>query len=256
VHGVCRLGIFVAPVPSLLDDHNLSTAVKLTPRTVPSLAIVAGIAALAACADPSRPTTPLSPEATLDATADRVVPPMPELASVTDIGEVVQNAKILGRDGAISTRAFGVSLWTFGDTPLSVPNARGQNWSDNTISWSTDTDASDGITLNHDYLDAVGAPGEFIPYTAAESTYNYQHDPKHCTAQPCGAEYAFWPAGPVYDQARNRVLVPYYKLHRISGQAAWTGIGSWSATRSSPTAATRTSSSSGARSRRCTWRTC
>jgi hypothetical protein len=170
---------------------------------------------------------PLRPAATTSVSARDVgVPPLPAIQSVTEIGPVGQNPMIYGRDGTFSARVFGVSLWTFGDTPLTVPGASGQNWADNTLSWSTDTDASNGITLNHDFLDSKGVPGEFVPYTPAESTYNYEHDSRHCSAQPCGAEYAFWPGPPIPDRARGRVLITYFKLWRIPGQAGWTNIGS------------------------------
>lgn len=175
-----------------------------------------------ACADPVYP--PLAVDVTADIAATGA-PPMPPVQSVIDIGTVVQNAVISGRDGNFSGRVGNRSVWTFGDTPMTVPNADGRNWNDNTLSWTTDLNAADGITLTNDYKDASGNPGEFLPYTAFEAQYNDEHDTRHCTADPCGAEYALWPAAIVTDAARARVLVFYGEIWRIAGQSSWTNIG-------------------------------
>ena len=175
----------------------------------------------AACTDPVRP--PLAVDVSSALTQ---APPIPAVASAVDIGTVVQNAVIYGRDGAVSGKIGNRSVWTFGDTPMSVPGIGQHNWVDNSLSWTTDLDASNGITLTNDYLDATGAPGEFLPYTTFESQYNYAHDNLHCTAEPCGAEYAMWPGEIVADPTRNRALVFYFELWRIPGQSGWTNIGS------------------------------
>ncbi len=181
---------------------------------------------VAACADPTDPRPAVSPSlADTDPAIVAGAPPIPAIQSAVDIGTVVQNAVIYGRDGNFSGRIGNRSVWTFGDTPMSVPNANGQNWNDNTLSWTTDLNAADGITLTNDYLDASGHPGEFMPYTAFEAQYNYDHDTRHCTAQPCGAEYAMWPGAIVADPKRNRALIFYGEIWRISGQSTWTNIG-------------------------------
>ncbi|MBV6522609.1 MAG: hypothetical protein MNPFHGCM_02757 [Gemmatimonadaceae bacterium] len=168
----------------------------------------------------------MRPPLAVDANAAMTeAPPIPVVESAIDIGTVVQNAKILGRDGAISGRIGNKSVWTFGDTPLAVPGVDQRNWVDNSLSWTTDLDASDGIKLSHDILDTTGAPAEFLPYTDFESSYNYAHDTRHCTAQPCGAEYALWPGDIIADPKRNRALVFYFELWRIPGQSGWTNIG-------------------------------
>ncbi len=175
----------------------------------------------AACVDPVRP--PLAVDTSFDVVE---ASPIAGVASAVDIGTVVQNAKIFGRDGAISGRIGNKSVWTFGDTPMSVPGIGQHNWVDNSMSWTTNLDASNGITLSHDILDVTGAPGEFLPYTAFETQYNYTHDKLHCTEQPCGAEYALWPGAIIADPARGRALVFYFELWRVPGQSGWTNIGS------------------------------
>lgn len=161
---------------------------------------------------------------------DAMPPPLPGVESVMMIGTVQQNPVIYGRDNVRSALFRGKSIWTFGDTAMSVPGQDGDNWADNTLSWTTNLDASNGITLGHDYLDATGAPTEFLPHTAAERHYNYVHDSKHCTADPCGAELALWPGEVVADPARNRVLFFYGEIQRVSGQPGWTTVGSGIAT--------------------------
>lgn len=152
-------------------------------------------------------------------------PPIPPVLSVTDLGTVGQNPVVSGRDGTQSAEFHGASIWTFGDTSMTVPGVEGKNWDDNSLSWTTDANAADGLSLDHDHLDSTGAPAEFLPYTKAELAYNDAHDPAHCTASPCGAEIAMWPAQVVADPARNRVLFFYSELWRLSGQPTWTTLG-------------------------------
>lgn len=152
-------------------------------------------------------------------------PPIPPVLSATDLGAIVQNAVINGRDGTFSALIKGRSVWNFGDTALAVPGASGDHWVDNSLSWTSDLDASDGITLDHDYLDATGAPAEFVPHTPDEVQYNYEHDPDHCTASPCGAEVAIWPGQMVADPARRRVLVFFGEIWRVPGRDGWRNVG-------------------------------
>jgi hypothetical protein len=106
-------------------------------------------------------------------------PPLPLVQSVAPLGLVHQNAAVNARDNAESALFKGKSIWTFGDTSMSVPGARDTFWDDNSLSWTTHLDASGGITLDHDLVDATGAPREFLPLTQAEARYNYTHDVGH-----------------------------------------------------------------------------
>jgi len=153
-------------------------------------------------------------------------PTIPPVITITDMGVVGQNPVIYGRDGAVSTLINGRSMWTFGDTAMSVAGVENHFWDDNSMSWSDNLDASHGITLEHDFLDRTGAPGEFLPYLQWERDYNYAHDTNHCTEDPCGAEFAMWAGFPVADPARHRALVFYYELWRVPGQDGWTSVGS------------------------------
>jgi len=166
-------------------------------------------------------------------------PPVPTVISVTDLGVVQQNPVIYGRDGAISALIDGKSVWTFGDTPMSVPGIENHFWDDNSLSWTDNLDASHGIMLDHDFLDITGAPGEFLPYLKWEQDYNYAHDKNHCTADPCGAEFGMWPGQPIYDPARKRALVFYFELWRVSGNPTWKNVGSGIAVLSSDGKLTR-----------------
>jgi uncharacterized protein DUF4185 len=180
-------------------------------------------------------------------------PPLPHVVSVTDMGTVTQNPVIYGRDGAISALIGGKSVWTFGDTPMSVAGLEDHFWDDNSLAWTDNLDASHGITLDHDYLDITGAPGEFLPYLDWEHNYNYAHDKNHCTEEPCGAEFAMWPGQPVPDPARNRVLIFYYELWRIPGKAGWTTVGSGIAVADSNGKVTRPIENPGSRTPTLMW---
>ncbi len=143
-----------------------------------------------------------------------------------DIGTVAQNPDIRGRDGGWSAPWDGRSVWSFGDTPLNVTGTDGDNWADDTLSWTADFDASDGITLQHDLLDANDAPTEYLPLTAEEALYNEEHAGDHCQVEPCNAEYALWGGPVVADPARDRILLGYLKIQRITGNPGWKTIGS------------------------------
>jgi len=154
------------------------------------------------------------------------VPPVPKVISVTSLGTVQQNPVIYGRDGTFSALIEGRSVWTFGDTPMSVPGILGNFWDDNSLSWTSNLDASKGINLNHDLLDTTGAPAEFLPYLSWEAKYNYEHDKNHCTVKPCGAEFAMWDGPVVDDPARDRTLFYYYELYRgVPGMQGWDTVG-------------------------------
>lgn len=153
-------------------------------------------------------------------------PPLPPIQYVQSLGTVEQNPVIDARDGTQSALFLGRSVWTFGDTAMSVPGVNDSYWDDNSLSWTDDLNAADGITLDHDLVDATGAPREFLPYTPAEARYNYTHDEKHCTRPPCGAEFAMWSAQVVADPTRNRLLLFYVEIWRVSGHPSWHTVGS------------------------------
>ncbi|HEV2300915.1 MAG TPA: DUF4185 domain-containing protein [Stellaceae bacterium] len=144
----------------------------------------------------------------------------------TAMGSVRQNPVIDMRDGTQSALFAGRSIWTFGDTAMSVPGVNGTHWDDNSLSWTTNRDAAGGITLDHDLVDSTGAPREYLPYTRAEQIFNDTHDAAHCTAQPCGAEIAMWSAQAVSDPARDRLLLFYVEITRVAGKPNWKEVGS------------------------------
>ncbi len=166
-----------------------------------------------------------TPSARAEAPGRSAPPPIPPVLSVTELGSVAQNPVIEGRDGTWSALVGGRSIWTFGDTVLSVPGESGDGWDNNTLSWTTDLSASDGIGLDHDLLDSTGAPAEFIPYLDWERVYDERHDPQHCTADPCGAEFAMWGGPVVNDPVRHRVLYVYDEIWRVAGQFGWRNVG-------------------------------
>jgi hypothetical protein len=157
-------------------------------------------------------------------------PVAPPIVSVVDIGPLQQNPTVLARDNARSALFHGQTVWVFGDTPMRTTGVDGDNWSDNTVSWTSDLNASNGLTGWHDRLDANGALAEFLPLTAQEKSYNDAHAGNPCQVQPCGAEYALWPGEIVADDAHNRLLIFYGVISRGGDQSGFTVVGSGIAT--------------------------
>ncbi len=141
------------------------------------------------------------------------------------MGIVKQNPLVQGRDGTYSALINGKSVWAFNDTALTQNNASGNNFFSNSMSWATNLDASQGITLNGDYVDALGDPTQFFPFLPWETAYNAAHNSKSCTATPCGAEFAIWPGPLVPDVARNRVFIFYDEIWRSPTISGWINIG-------------------------------
>lgn len=139
-----------------------------------------------------------------------------------------QSSAIEGRDGGHSVRVFGRSVWTYGDTVLRVPDDHGLNWHHNSVSWTMDDDAANGITGFVEPAETSGAPRHFMPPTAEELAFNLAHQPDangECEAQPCGARWAVWPGAPVWDDARQVALVPYGLIYAEPGDFSFRAVG-------------------------------
>ncbi|MFD0689689.1 DUF4185 domain-containing protein [Actinomadura fibrosa] len=143
-------------------------------------------------------------------------PPVGTVQSTTDLGPVTWDSRILGRDAGFSVKWGNSATWMFGDTGMTVPGADGDHWADNTAAVTTDLNAADGISLvapsGREHTDGTGAPTEYLPFSQWESFFNYSNDPARC-GQPgvgdCGKQYFLWPAQPVADPARNRVVYSF-----------------------------------------------
>ena len=141
----------------------------------------------------------------------------PEATDSEEIGVLEQSDLIQGRDGGTSARLWGRSWWIYGDTVLNVEDEDGSNWHHNSVSWTEDTDASDGITGFTEPLDGAGAPAHFIAPTAEEHDFNMAHHVNDCQAEPCGARWAVWPGAPVWDAQNERGLIPYGLIYAEPG---------------------------------------
>jgi hypothetical protein len=106
-----------------------------------------------------------------------------------------------------------------------VPDADGQTWHHNSFSFTSDPSAADGITGLIERIDAVGAPQYLLVPTADEAAFNAAHRGDPCAEQPCGARYAAWPGAPLFDAARNRVLIPYGLVWAAPGDFNFHGVG-------------------------------
>jgi hypothetical protein len=142
------------------------------------------------------------------------------VVTVSPLGVLGRPASIRGRDGGTSGRFAGRSVWVYGDTVATDRGTYPTPWRNNTMSWTADLDATDGIDGFFQPLDDTGAAREFFPRTEEEEAFNELHVDRGdgaCVA-PCGARYAIWGGGPVEDPARHRALLTYGKVYSEPGE--------------------------------------
>lgn len=154
--------------------------------------------------------------------------PTSELVVATrDLGPIAEVDGIQARDGGYSGVAFDRSIWLFGDSILSEPDAEGSAWRHNTWSYTQDFWADDGIGSFLTWVDAAGGPAELFPYTAEELEFNQAHAPHDPDCQdPCGARRMLWPLDIIQDPSTGDALVFYAKLGGEPGAWNFWGIGS------------------------------
>jgi hypothetical protein len=150
------------------------------------------------------------------------------VSAVQELGEMERPAKIRGRDGGVSGWFAGRSVWVYGDSVATDRGAAPTTWRNNTMSWTTDQKASDGIRNFVQPEDEKGAPREFFPTTAEERAFNAAHVDRgggHCQ-KPCGARYAIWGSGPIADPKRGRAILAYVKVYAEPGEWNFRIVGS------------------------------
>lgn len=159
-----------------------------------------------------------------------------EVVGARELPALAVSPDIRGRDGGYSAWVFDRSVWLYGDTILARAGVDGSAWRGNSVSWTRDTLAGDGIAGFEEPVDELGVPREFFPYTAEEAAYNAAHRDlgDGACAEPCGARWALWPGPLIADPERGRVLVFYGKFHAAPGDfnfysvgnslAVWTGL--------------------------------
>lgn len=108
---------------------------------------------------------------------------LPRVASVSGLPALVQQAMITGRDGTWSVAYNGSSYWSFNDTWLSSSNLEGRSLISNSLLWTNNLNASAGITLTYNHLDAAGAPMELFPFTDDERAFTFGTVGPNPTAQ-------------------------------------------------------------------------
>jgi Domain of unknown function (DUF4185) len=147
-------------------------------------------------------------------------PPDLRVVSIDEQGEMQSPSTIVGRDGGDSGRFAGRSVWVYGDTVTTSAGSFPSTWRNNTMSFTEDADASDGITGFVQPQDELGAPREFFPRTAQEQAFDEEHFDRGdgSCAEPCGARQAIWGGGPVPDPARARALLSYGKVYAEPGE--------------------------------------
>ncbi|MEZ4320410.1 MAG: DUF4185 domain-containing protein [Myxococcota bacterium] len=132
--------------------------------------------------------------------------PSVEVLAVDDRGPLATTPAIQGRDGGYSTRMGDLSVWAHGDTILAQEGEHG-SWLNNTVSWTADLDASDGIDGFEQDLDGLGVPASFFP----------------------PADDVIWAGALVADPVRGGVLVSWIRIPEAgeerTGLSHWAGPG-------------------------------
>lgn len=170
--------------------------------------------------DPSpaaRPTAgPPAPRAPLAPPMRDIIPRIPTVTGVAEVGAIHQQRRIAARDNGQSTRYGDQSIWVFADTTLRSP----RSFLSNSGAATTDLNASDGITLTStDLLGTAGDhPSAILPRTDAERAFEKSHVKLlTCTAgvdEYCNVSFGLWPGPVVADPVRRRVLIFYDKICR------------------------------------------
>jgi len=142
------------------------------------------------------------------------------------LGQMPKPGGIDGRDGGTSGRLGARSLWVYGDSVTLAAGTYPSTWRNNTMSYTDDLDASDGISGFVQPVDSLGAPREFFPRTPDEQAFNDAHQDSGdgTCASPCGARYAIWGSGPI--SAGARTLLTYAKVYSEPGPFNFHIVGS------------------------------
>jgi len=107
-------------------------------------------------------------------------PPGLSVVQATDLGTFGTNPKIVGRDGGYSGVFAGNVVWLYSDTFLTNPNAQGQTLISDSWAFTTDFNATDGLTGFQEREDSVGAPTMILTLTSAEQAFNTAHQRNPC----------------------------------------------------------------------------
>jgi Domain of unknown function (DUF4185) len=127
-------------------------------------------------------------------------PPPAGSGAFTDLGPLSMPAVVTARDGGASVLVGDRLLWMFGDTLMTVTDADGFNYRSATAGWSS---VASPLALD-ETVDTMGAPFQFLPYTADEAAYNSAHGPME--------RYALWPGSAVVAPGGNEAWVFYQRL--------------------------------------------
>jgi hypothetical protein len=142
---------------------------------------------------------------------------------VRDLGRVRFLPVIRGRDGGYSARFDGRSVWVFGDSPINATSVDGSRWRSATWGWTGNFDATRGVALTEP-VDRKGTPGQFLPFTSAELSYNTLHDrPSLPDSQQ--SRWRVWPGPIVVDPRNGRALIFYSKVMAHNGPWAFEAMG-------------------------------
>ncbi len=160
-------------------------------------------------------------------TGSKFVDPPAEarVTSAKDLGILESNSIIGSRFGGYSANFGGYSVWLYGDSYLTQFNEDNYGVISNSWSYTSDLDASNGITGFQEPVDNVGVPKQFFPLTDEEKTFNDLHNGENCIEAPCNTRWAIWPGVIVIDSIKNWAYVFYGKTYLEPGDFNFKNVG-------------------------------
>lgn len=144
------------------------------------------------------------------------------VVSAQDDGLLDRPEAIQGRDGGPSALAWGRSVWTYGDTVLWEPDARGETWHTNSYELRDPVDWRSTWEVPED---DAGAPAYLVPRTAEEQAWDDLHAAPDCADEPCGSRFALWPSEPLVDPANDRAWILFGRYN--DAHPSGIGVASW-----------------------------
>ncbi|MFC0680052.1 DUF4185 domain-containing protein [Lysobacter korlensis] len=135
-------------------------------RAAAAITIVCATLAAAGCAASSANMLTLPPETPFVLTEVTGVEPLGQVTGA-DAASATDKYAVHGTDLGSMFQHDGKTWFVFGDTfgerPPGFTGGGGSFWRSNTMGYTTDTDPSDGITLDGMILDEFGAAAELLP---------------------------------------------------------------------------------------------
>ena len=152
--------------------------------------------------------------------------PEVRVVGTRELGPLEAPPIVASRERGYSVVGFGRSIWLFGDTTLTSPDADGSTLRSNGWATTPDLGAENGVEGFAVVGDAAGGPAELFVRTAEEIAAD-----EAAVAAGTAARTVLWPLSAVRDDVGDRLLLFYAKRQASAVgnlSAVGTGIAVWS----------------------------